>query len=368
MFSDLLKSVANHHEKGLPFAVYRKPKEVLVQAILQEDTKLNLVKDFSETGFVFAPFDSDEPAILLHYHSRHSAEYIPKNKIQTNYDVADDISQKEVHIDLVKKGMAQIGQGDFKKVVLSRRIETSFESTPFELLLKLLESYPTAFCYLWHHPEIGTWLGATPEILMKIENQRFTTMSLAGTQKYVENAAPEWGSKELQEQQMVTDYISSALQNSVSNLNIGERESVRAGNLWHLRTKLSGRVEKSNFANIIHALHPTPAVCGLPMGATKKFILENENYNREYYTGFLGELNFKEKRDRSSNSRNQENKAYRSIKQTTTLFVNLRCMQLKESNALIYVGGGVTHDSDAEKEWQETMAKSKTMLQIVNKN
>ena len=367
MFAELLKSLVKHYDNRLPFVVYRKPKEELVHSIFQEDAQVHLVNDFAETGFVFAPFDSNERAVLLKCDAIREAKYTSKNEatVTTEISIELDISQKEFHVNLVKKGIAQIEQGEFKKVVLSRMVETSCRTAPVELFEKMLKKYPTAFCYLWHHPEIGTWLGATPEILLKAENQQFTTMSLAGTQKYEGNEHPEWGDKELKEQQLVTDYISSALQNSVSHLNIGNRESIRAGNLLHLRTKLSGRMKKGSLAQIIKALHPTPAVCGLPMSTTKEFILANENYKRDYYTGFLGELNFKSVKDRSSNSRNQENKAYRSVKNTTTLFVNLRCMQHKESRAHIYVGGGVTQDSNAEKEWQETVAKSKTMLQVL---
>ena len=364
MFSELLKNVVNHHARNLPFVVYRKPKEQIVRAILQEDSEVHYVKDFTETGFVFAPFDSQEPAVLISSDSICSENYVQQSKTtaRAQGSVHIDTSQKEFHINLVKKGIAQIRQDEFKKVVLSRKVKTDCKTTPVDLFLKLLDTYGNAFCYLWYHPKVGTWLGATPEILLKIENQQFTTMSLAGTQKYVENEVPQWGNKELDEQQLVTDYISNALRDSVSDLNIGERESIRAGDLWHLRTKLTGRIEKGSLTKVIQSLHPTPAVCGMPMDATKKFILAKENYNREFYTGFLGELNFKSEKDRSSNSRNQENKAYRSIKNTTTLFVNLRCMQLKKTIAHIYVGGGVTQDSEAEKEWEETVAKSKTML------
>ena len=87
-------------------------------------------------------------------------------------------------------------------------------------------------------------------------------------------------------------------------------------------------------------LHPTPAVCGLPKEEAKQFILDNELYNRDFYTGFLGELN---------------------LKGQTNLYVNLRCMQLKDNRISIYVGGGITADSNAENEWEETVIKAKVM-------
>ena len=361
MFYELLKKVTEHHKAGLPFVIYRKPKESLVQAILQEDVQIHYTKDFSESGFVFAPFDSDQPAVLMLSKTKLS-EYFesnPDSETVVDIDFLTDYKQEEFHLELVKKGISQIDKNSFRKVVLSRKIIEDCKSDSLDLFHNLLKTYSNAFCYLWFHPKVGTWLGATPEILLKIENQHLTTMSLAGTQKYVLGEEPHWGNKEVEEQQLVTDYISNSLKDKIAGLQISDRESIQAGSLWHLRTKLTGRIEKDSLHTCIKALHPTPAVCGLPMSATKTFILENENYNREFYTGFLGELNLKEERDRYSSSRNQENKAYRSIKNTTTLFVNLRCMQLKNSQAEIYVGGGITHDSDAEKEWHETVAKSK---------
>lgn len=370
MFVDLLQSVTDQYAKNLPFVIYRKPKEQKVCAVFQQDAQVHYVNNFKESGFVFAPFDKTNKSVLIPLHNKLEAIYVPKITLEKGKEniIVTTAKQQKFHLDLVQKGITTIKTGSLEKVVLSRVLEAKFKSPTLLLFQNLLDQYSNAFCYLWHHPKVGTWIGATPEILLKAENQQLTTMSLAGTQKYVAGHLPEWGKKEIDEQQLVTNYISDALKTAVSNLNISTRESVRAGNLWHLRTKLTGTFEKGNLAAIIQALHPTPAVCGLPLVAAKNFILENEGYPREFYTGYLGELNFKEVKERSSNRRNQENKAYTVIKKTTTLFVNLRCMQLKQHQANIYIGGGITEGSDPDKEWQETIAKSTTMLHILKPN
>ena len=141
---------------------------------------------------------------------------------------------------------------------------------------------------------------------------------------------------------MVTDYIIKALTDKVDKLAKEDTESVRAGDLMHLRTKITGVVLQKNLKKIVEALHPTPAVCGMPKEIARKFIINNETYDREYYTGFLGELNLKTEKQRNQHRQNQENQAYRSISKITTLYVNLRCMQLKEQKAMLYVGGGIT--------------------------
>ena len=369
MFSNVLKRAATQYMDQLPFVLYRKPNTKKVRAFFQNDPGLNYVRDFTESGFVFAPFDTANPTVLLKSDEHLTADYeiveIGESSHNTSFPLNED--QRLFHLRLVEKGIGAIKEKKFDKVVLSRRVEVDCEEGPFVLFERLLKLYASAFCYLWYHPKVGMWLGATPEILLRMENNRLTTMSLAGTQPFSGNEDPSWGLKERTEQKMVTDYIKEALQPLVSQIKVSEVHSSRAGSLWHLRTKLTG-VVTSNLNRLIERLHPTPAVCGLPMAPAKRFVLENENYKREYYTGFLGELNHTEQRYRSKNTRNVENRSYRAVVNTTELFVNLRCMQMKDNKALLYVGGGITEASDAKKEWEETVAKTNTMSRIVAGN
>ncbi|MBO0323399.1 chorismate-binding protein [Muricauda sp. CAU 1633] len=333
-------------EKGLPFAVYRKPKEELVTAVSQADDTLHYTIDFTESGFVFAPFDVVDNAILIEPDEVFSARFSIGPKQEKSSAVIVD-SAKEAHIDLVRKGISEIEKGHLKKVVLSRKLVVEMATAPTQILQNLLQNYPNAFCYLFHHPKVGTWCGATPETLVKIKGQQLRSMSLAATLPFDGDENPKWGSKEVEEQQMVSDYIRERLGPAVEELHIGEAESIRAGNLWHLRSEVTGTLSGGNgIKKVITALHPTPAVCGIPTQTAKSFILKNENYIRNFYTGFLGELNLNDSGE-------------------TSLFVNLRCMELLGNKATIFVGGGITSASNPESEWIETQNKSKTMLNIL---
>ncbi|PCJ94105.1 MAG: isochorismate synthase [Flavobacteriaceae bacterium] len=367
MFSDFLLKINTHFSKGLPFVGYRKPGEEKVTGIFQKDDALHHIKTYTETGFAFSAFDSKTP-VLLQIDEKYEAAY--QSSKNTNRPTSStqflkqEEGKKEDYIDLVQKAIDQINKGTFEKVVLSRKIELASIKGPLELFQTLLNLYPSAFCYLWYHPKVGLWMGATPEILLKTENKRITTMSLAGTKAYVPNESPIWKEKELNEQALVTQYIVNALVGKIEKTNISDRESIQAGNVWHLRSSISG-IMKASLKEIVNALHPTPAVCGLPKETSKAFILENEDYKREYYTGFLGELNFTEVKERTSKARNQENKAYKTITTKSRLFVNLRCMKMIDKKVIIYVGGGVTNKSDPEKEWEETVIKSATMGNVI---
>jgi isochorismate synthase len=220
--------------------------------------------------------------------------------------------------------------------------------------------------YCLYHPKVGLWLGATPELLFKVEGQQLTTISLAGTKPFNETNEVNWTHKEIEEQQIVTDYIKEQIAPYAKEINVSEVETIKAGNLLHLKSRITSLINPSeSLKSIVEALHPTPAVCGFPKQKAKDFILQNENYNRAYYTGFLGELNLKQSKTRNTNRRNVENNAYAMVKTYSNFYVNLRCMQLKDDKALIYVGGGVTKDSIAENEWEETLNKTKTMGAIL---
>lgn len=220
--------------------------------------------------------------------------------------------------------------------------------------------------YCWYHPKVGLWLGATPELLFQVEGKQLTTISLAGTQPYKRVSKVTWTNKEIEEQQIVTDYIAHQIEPFSKPINISDVETIRAGSLLHLKSRITGLInDTAELKSIIQALHPTPAVCGFPKQDAKDFILKNENYNREFYTGFLGELNLKHAKTRNKNRRNIENNAYTVVKKQSNFYVNLRCMQLKDHKALIYVGGGITKDSVAKKEWEETINKTKTIGNVL---
>lgn len=377
---DFFSSVEEQYNNQLPFVVYRKPNKQEVKAILQKTDALHVTKDFNESGFVFSPFDDNEATVLMPTKVSEvislSADFVipgfmlSVNEVKAGIHSKSSSFSSEVkhnHINLIRKGIEAIDQKLFEKVVLSRKETLSIsESNPISILKKLLNAYPSAFVYCWYHPKVGLWLGATPETLLKIEGNRFSMMALAGTQDYKGTLQVVWQKKEKQEQQFVTDFIIEHLKPSVESFKVSDVETVKAGNLVHLKTMISARLKsKTSLKEVIHAMHPTPAVCGLPKEPSKQFILKHENYNRKFYTGFLGELNFETTVAPSSGRRNVENRAYAITKETTQLYVNLRCMQIKDDAAILYVGGGITKSSNPEDEWEETVSKSLVIKNVL---
>ncbi|WP_291103144.1 MULTISPECIES: isochorismate synthase [unclassified Flavobacterium] len=336
-------------EKNLPFVVYKKPDEANVIGLFQENDTLFEVNDFTEKGFVFASFDGSQTLII----PENQSEIINVDRIEDK----TDIPEKEANLPnevarnnfetLVAKGIQAIENNEFKKVVLSRK--ETVDLVDFDLVTafgKLVQLYPSTFVYCFFHPKVGIWLGATPEQLLKVKNNAFETIALAGTQKDTGSVEVIWAKKEEEEQQFVTDYIVERLKDVASEVIVSKPYSIKAGSIWHIKTDISGVLNSSSsLQKVIQLLHPTPAVCGLPKNKSKAFILENENYDRTFYTGYLGELNSSLAKDSISSD----------------LFVNLRCMEICDSQAHLYMGCGVTKDSIPGKEWEESINKSATM-------
>jgi isochorismate synthase len=103
--------------------------------------------------------------------------------------------------------------------------------------------------------------------------------------------------------------------------------------------------DKESIGDILDALHPTPAISGLPKSEAVEFILRNEGYDRKYYSGFIGNVDPEGRTD---------------------IYVNLRCMSIGERNITLYAGGGLLPASTIEGEWQETENKLRTINQIPN--
>lgn len=201
-------------------------------------------------------------------------------------------------------------------------------------------------------------MGATPEQLLKVKDFDIETVALAGTKVNKGKEATVWKSKEQEEQQFVTQFILENIKSFVSEEVVSSPYTVEAGNLLHIKTDISAKLnEKSDLGEVLKVLHPTPAVCGYPKLIAKNFILENEGYDREYYAGFLGELNMNFAIGKSEYS---------------DLYVNLRCMKIDIASNLamvkanLYIGCGITKDSNPEKEFLETVNKSMTMKKILN--
>ncbi|MAR97939.1 MAG: isochorismate synthase [Formosa sp.] len=332
-----------------PFVLYSEFNQNVIKALLQTDSNCYQTSRFNESGFVFAPFDlKNQPTYIIPKSFSESLEFNLESKSASFLSSQNSKSNAEVHINLIKKAIKSIKETELEKVVLARIGEIEFLNINIlDMFCTVAKAYPEAYTYFWFHPKTGVWMGASPETLLNIEGHKLQSAAIAGTQIFKDSTEIKWDVKNFEEQTIVTNYLKKTLSKYLKCVNISKSKTIRAGKLLHLKTLLSGTLKSipNGFKDLLHDVHPTPAVCGTPKKAAMAFIRDYEPIDRSYYSGFLGEIRY------------HSNPEF----QYADLVVNLRCMQLYEKTARLYAGGGITNKSIPENEWEETEAKIQTL-------
>ena len=367
-----------------PFALWRLPgSSVKHLLIAHQHRKLEqaFVVEELDAGFIFAPFDKANATIFLPADflfsfengtlkesvnpvEARSAEWLekefkPASKKQLLWfrgaHHAPPSAEDHEFLKFINYCMDEVEKGVFEKIVPSRtkHVDLPPDFDVVNAFQKLCATYAHALISFVNIPEIGSWLGATPEVLVSVEDKRtFRTVALAGTQPYVEGMnlrTVAWTQKEKEEQALVERYIISCFK----KIRLREYEehgpkTAIAGNLIHLKSDFSVDLKETNFPQLgtvmLQLLHPTSAVCGMPLDKALEFLKTREGYDRSFYSGFLGPVN---------------------ISNNINIFVNLRCMQLLDRKAVLYAGAGVTVDSVPEQEFEETEMKFNTLLNVI---
>ena len=379
------------------FAIYRLPYQKECTLMIQHEGEPLKLKSYTELngkrGFVMAPFavSPDQPILLIEADDVRSVDISRKeeggkrkeNSTETlssflvesyNQIISPSSfllppsskesslsSRQRYHIDF-SNFHSNLLNGEFQKIVLSRCVQEprKEEQLPMTLFQKACELYPRMFISLVYTPQSGMWLMATPEILLEGGGNDWHTIALAGTMKLEGESLSfdsppvkgetrlsdiAWTTKNIQEQRYVATYLMECLEHFSSQITEEGPYTARAANLVHLRSDFNFVLEDTRrIGELIRALHPTPAVCGLPKQQTFDFIRRNESQSRRYYSGFSGPFN---------------------PEVDTHLFVSLRCMQILDDCYCLYAGGGLLRDSEEDQEWEETEAKLETMRSLL---
>lgn len=244
-------------------------------------------------------------------------------------------------IDAIKSDL----DGKRGKTVAARVISLDSKIDISATFDSLCDSYPDAFVFAFSSSISGTWIGATPELLLRKEGCKVYTMALAGTRSaFHETSNIEWDVKNIDEQEMVAEFICKCLGETCNKVNREPSYTKKAGKMEHICTPISAVLPskgESPINNILTKLSPTPAVCGSDRTRSLQIIGEFEHFNREYYGGFCG-----------------PNELYG----TTAFYVILRAAKCSDNGISIFAGGGITPLSNPYDEWIETELKSKTII------
>ena len=363
--------------QGFSVALWRLPNQQKINLLISTSKKvLNEVTiEELKPGFVMAPFSPTGIKYFLETdhlfeitndfseltHGQFSDQVLQSNfKGQPKFHITKLGTQQpeaepQNFLELVKRSIHAIESGAFEKVVPStqRKVQVLADFDLLEAFDALSEQYPAAMVSLVSDSTFGTWMGASPELLVSTDKHNiFRTVALAGTQPFREGVSMRsvsWTQKEIEEQALVERYIISCFKKiRVREYDEHGPKTVQAGNLIHLRSDFEVNMKDVNLPQLgsvmLKLLHPTSAVCGMPMESSYKFLETHEGYDREFYAGYLGPVN---------------------IDNESHLFVNLRCLKWCGDSILQFAGAGVTIDSVPEQEQKEVEIKFETIRKAI---
>jgi isochorismate synthase len=340
-----------------PFVLYRSPKsDKLCYMRIGNAKRLDVsLQKLTNNGFIFAPFKSTEKYPAYLFEPAQTATYDINQKIEIQAEVLymADSDFKSTSREKYGRKFQQFAhflkqQPALRKLVLARKffLGSEIPVDAGEILYRLHKAFPGSFLFLVNHPQTGVWCGVTPESLFFATAESGSTVALAGTQKIEELSPMHWTEKEIEEHHLVEIFIEQKLNEQIGSFEKEGPYTVFTGNLAHLKTTYHFDITPAHIVPLIRQLHPTPAVSGLPKAESQKIITETEGFEREYYAGYLGMIS----PDGSG---------------LTDLFVTLRCFKICKQGMEFFIGGGITQQSDEEKEWVETENKLESLLPFV---
>lgn len=253
----------------------------------------------------------------------------------------------------VARALERIRAGEFSKIVLARALDFCADRPlhPLRVLNGLRQRFPDCYAFSMANGRGQSFIGASPEQLVRVSKGVLETAALAGTTRRGAGASEDAAlaaallasDKDRREHQFVLGSITGRLAQLGLTPKFPERPAIRRlANLQHLQTPVSADLPaKVRLLDALGQLYPTPAVGGTPQAAAVPCIRELEGFPRGLYAGALGWMN---------------------ARGGGEFFVGLRSALVDGATARVYAGAGIVEGSTPEKEFAETELKFKAML------
>ncbi|EMA64313.1 isochorismate synthase [Halorubrum lipolyticum] len=262
-------------------------------------------------------------------------------------------TSREAWRESVEAAVDRIRGGDLRKVVLAQALEADLaaEFPRPATLDRLAEKYPDCHRYYFEPDAAGSvFFGATPERLVALRGRTVETDALAGTTGRGETPAEdEWLARELlddaknvHEHELVAETVREQLEPFAASISAGERRVRRLATVQHLHTPITAELSADRHVlDLVEALHPTPAVGGLPPDRALETIHDTEPFDRGWYAAPVGWI------DAAGNG---------------AFAVAIRSAVATASRATLFAGVGLVADSDPDREWDEVQLKYRPIL------
>jgi len=250
-----------------------------------------------------------------------------------------------------------VGRGRIDKVVLARRVVFRAEADldVVGALRHLARTAPESTTFAFVRGG-STFLGATPERLVRTVGRSFETVAIAGSAPRGQDPLEDAGfaaallasEKEREEHAVVVDMLRTSLTPVAEVLQVAEVPAILPlRHVQHLATPVTGRLrDEAGLLALGERLHPTPAVGGAPSDVALALITEHEGFDRGWYAGPIGWL---------------------GADGDGELMVALRCGLIRGSQVTLFAGCGIVADSDPGREWEESRLKLRTMTAAIGR-
>jgi len=274
-----------------------------------------------------------------------------KNKSLNKNDFTSSF-KKENFMAAVDKTKQYISDGDVMQVVLSQRLSKKFEGNPIDMYEALRDMNPSPYMYYLDMDDFQI-IGSSPEILVKLEDEKVTVRPIAGTRPRGKNEAEDIKNekdllcdpKELAEHLMLIDLGRNDIGkiSKIGTVELTEKMIIeRYSHVMHIVSNVTGKIDNTiKPLDILRATFPAGTVSGAPKIRAMEIINELEPLKRGIYSGAIGYLSWTGDLDTA---------------------LSIRTAVIKDDFIHVQAGAGIVYDSVPETEWEETMNKAMALL------
>jgi menaquinone-specific isochorismate synthase len=267
-----------------------------------------------------------------------------------------DFPEYNAWANAIGRALAAAQRGEIEKVVLARESRFTFNETidPVALLERLANATPNSYHFCFQPSDAAAFIGASPERLFRREGRRIESEALAGTRPRGADEAADLAlgdelmhcDKDIREHRFVFDALRPAFAALCDSVNTEEDVAlIKLQVCQHLWRSIEGTLRDAiTDADILRALHPTPAVGGYPTEAALRLIPQLEPFHRGWYAGPVG----------------------RVTHDATEFAVAIRSGLVQGTSLAVYSGAGILPGSRPEAEWAEIENKMGTFLGVLS--
>lgn len=343
------KSMKSKEWNEFPSAYFVVPSFQLTIKNGRTSISINLITGSSEAAEEFERL-RDERDRLIHIAQVEEFNILEKPIVTSIEEIA-----KDKYIQAVKDVTKKIKNGEAEKVVIARSVKLNFDKeVPAVTALHHISNEQQESYHFGLQKGHQLFFGATPERLIEIADGRVFSSCVAGSIKRGKSAAEDRAlgeellgdRKNREEHQYVVSMISQVFNTFCTDISMPKvPKLMKIRDIQHLFTPIEGKVEQgTDIFRMVQALHPTPALGGVPTDVSLEIIRSEENMDRGYYAAPIGWT------DTAGNGE---------------FAVAIRSALLKGTEAYLYAGGGIVADSEPDQEYDETWVKFRPVMRTL---